>query len=259
MMSEGFDTVVDQGVLEIAFNRPDRRNPLSYATINGLIQALQSGDSSSDVRSILLYGQGTAFTAGGDLAEFKDEASQPAHELHKSGNALATLLTMIPRLTKPLVVAAHGYCMAGGLGLLASADVALGARSTVFSMSEIKIGLFPLMVLPPVRDAIGLRRARELSLTGRRFDTDEALRIGLVHEALADEGFIAEARNRAQALATFGTFTMSMGKQYLVDIDGMPHDNAIQLGRAVRGAFMTSPDFEEGAAAFLEKRSPNFR
>lgn len=257
-MSEGFDAVVDQGVLEIAFNRPERRNPLGYATIKGLIQALQSADSDPSVRAILLYGQGTAFTAGGDLAEFKDEATQSAHVLHNSGTALATLLTMIPRLAKPLIVAAHGYCMAGGLGLLASADVAIGAQSTVFSMSEIKIGLFPLMVLPPVRDAIGLRRARELSLTGRRFDTDEALRIGLVHEALPDEDFIDAARTRARQLAALGTITVSMGKQYLVDIDGLPRDNAIQLGRAVRGAFMTSPDFQEGVSAFLEKRSPNF-
>ena len=258
-MSEGLEAFVDQGVIEIAFTRPDRRNPLGYSTINGLIEALQSGDSNPDVRAMLLYGQGSAFTAGGDLAEFKDEASQSALDLHNSGNALATLLTMIPRLTKPLVVAAHGYCMAGGLGLLASADVALGARSTVFSMSEIKIGLFPLMVLPPVRDAVGLRRARELSLTGRRFDTDEALRIGLIHEALPDEGFIDEARSRARALAAMGRLTMTLGKQYLLDIDGMPRENAIQLGRAVRGSFMTSPDFQEGVSAFLEKRSPDFR
>lgn len=257
-MNEGFDADLNKGVLEIAFNRPERRNPLGYETINGLIRTLKDADAEPAVRCVLLYGHGSAFTAGGDLAEFKDEAAQSAHVLHSSGNALATLLTMIPRLTKPLVVAAHGYCMAGGLGLLASADVALGATSTVYSMSEIKIGLFPLMVLPPVRDAIGLRRARELALTGRRFETDEALRIGLVHEALPDEDFIQTARSRAQQLAELGRLTVSMGKQYLVDIDGLPHDNAIQLGRAVRGAFMTSPDFEEGVSAFLEKRKPTF-
>jgi enoyl-CoA hydratase/carnithine racemase len=254
-----FDLALEQGVLEISFNQPERRNPLGYGTMNGLVEVLRRASTEPDVRAILLYGQGPAFTAGGDLAEFKDEASESAHTLHMSGAALADLMTLIPRLPQPLVVAAHGYCMAGGLGLLASADVALGADSTTYSMSEIKIGLFPLMVLPPVSAAIGARQARELALTGRRFGSDEALRTGLIHQSLPDEDFVEAARKQARGLASLGSGTLAMGKQYLHDIDGLPLDNAVQFGRAVRGAFMASPDFAEGVSAFLEKRKPEFK
>jgi enoyl-CoA hydratase/carnithine racemase len=255
----GFTVTLEDGVLELSLNQPERRNPLGYRTMTALVDVLRMADQAPPVRSILLFGQGTAFTAGGDLNEFKDEVAQSAHALHESGQALATLLTLIPQLTKPLVVAAHGYCMAGGVGLLAAADVALGAQTTTYSMSEIRIGLFPLMILPAVRDAIGIRRARELALTGRRFGTDEAVRIGLVHQAFPDEGFLDSARGRAKDLATLGRTTMSMGKRYLLDIDGLPRESATQLGRAVRGAFMTSPDFEEGVSAFLDKRTPEFK
>lgn len=254
-----FDLALNDSVLEIAFNQPERRNPLGYATMSGLVQTLNRAGADQAVRAVLVVGQGSAFTAGGDLNEFKDEASHSAYALHASGQALADLLTLIPRLPKPVIVAAHGYCMAGGVGLLSAADVALGATGTTYSMSEIKIGLFPLMVLPAVRDAIGGRRARELALTGRRFDTDEALRIGLVHVALPDEGFVNAARARAAEIAELGTVSMSLGKQYLLDIDALPRESAIQHGRAVRGAFMSSPDFAEGVSAFLDKRKPDFK
>jgi methylglutaconyl-CoA hydratase len=254
----GFAVQSDAGVLEIALNRPERRNPLDYGTIAALYAALRDAEPDPAVRCVLLRGEGPGFTAGGDLLEFSREAQDSAHDLQVSGNALAELLAYIPRFRKPIVTAAHGFAMAGGLGILAASDVALCATTTKFALSEVKIGLFPLMVLPPVRDAIGIRRARELALTGRRFGSEEALRIGLVHEVLPDEGFLEAARNRARDLAALGSITVEMGKAYLLDIDGVPRESAMQLGRAVRGAFMTSPDFKEGVSAFLEKRTPDF-
>lgn len=252
------DLALRGSVLEIAFNQPERRNPLSYGTANGLIDVLERADRSPDVRVVLLYGQGDDFTAGGDLSEFSSQSDARAHDLHVTGEAWERLLMTIPRMTKPLITAAHGYVMAGGIGLVAAADVALAANQTTFATNEVRIGLFPLMILPTLGQAIGPRRARELALTGRRIHSEEALRIGLVHEVLSDADFLEAARARADAMARLGRTTLSLGKSYLHHIEGVPRESATHHGRSARGAFMTSPDFREGVAAFLEKRPPQF-
>ncbi|MDC5696539.1 enoyl-CoA hydratase/isomerase family protein [Intrasporangium calvum] len=248
-----FDLALNGAVLELSFNQPERRNPLGYRTVTGLVDTLRRADLSDEVRCVLIYGQGGAFTAGADLAEFSSQLDGSAYEFHATGDAWASLLTLIPRLSKPVVVAAHGYAMAGGVGILAVADVALAAEKTTFASSEVRIGLFPLMILPALSQAVGPRRARELALTGRRFSADEALRIGLVHETVDDEVLLEAARSRATDLAALGKVTLALGKAFLHDIDGLPRESATQLGRAVRGAFMTSPDFQAGVSAFLSK------
>lgn len=255
----GFSSVVQEGVLELAFNRPERRNPLDYATIEALAGSLRAADEDPSIRCVLIRGEGKGFTAGADLAEMASQLDGSPLRYHETGAAWVDLLTLIPRLAIPVVAAPHGFAMAGGLGIVAAADVAVASEGTTFATSEIKIGLFPLMILPTLQRAIGARQAGELALTGRRIDEQDALRMGLVHRVLPHEGFVDSVREIARELAALGSTTMALGKAYLRDIDALPLEAATQLGRAVRGAFMTSPDFAEGLSAFLDKRPPRFQ
>lgn len=257
-MGQSLLVSVHDGVADVVFNRPERRNPIDYATLTALLATLREADANPAARCVLLRGAGSGFSSGGDLAEFQGQADRSAFEYHETGAGWAELMTLIPRMTVPVVVAAHGFAMAGACGLTALADVALAAEGTKFGAAEVKIGLFPLMILPALSLAIGSRRARELAITGRVISAEEALRIGLVHRVLPKDGFVDEASAVAASLASLGRRTLRLGKAYLRDAEGLPYESAVQLGRSVRGAFMSNPDFEEGVSAFLEKRGPRF-
>lgn len=253
--------VVDD-VMEIMLNQPERRNPIDYGTIEALTRALRTATEGS-ARCVLIHGAGKGFCSGGDLTEFQaetDAASSPdPYELHRSGQHLADLLALIPRLPVPVVVAAHGFAIAGGCGLVAAADIAVAAEGTRFGSSEVKIGLFPLMILPALRTAIGPRRTRELALTGRTITTEEALRIGLVHRVLPAQDFLTGAREVARQVAGLGRTTLGLGKRHLAAVEEMSPEAALAFGQAMRGTFMATDDFREGVAAFLAKRPPDFR
>ena len=167
-------------------------------------------------------------------------------------------MLLIPRMTKPVVVAAHGHALAGGCGIVAAADVAIAAEGTVFGTSEITIGLFPIIVYPTLVKAVGGRAAREMALTGRRVDADEACRLGLVHRVVPADAHLAAARTAADDLARFGRHALGLGKWFMREVDELSVERATALAQSVRGSFMTSPDFAEGLAAFAEKRPPSF-
>ncbi len=249
---------VDGGVLELVLNQPERRNPIDYQTITALVDLLDGADADDQVRCVLLRGEGRGFCSGGDLAEFRGEVGSSAYDLEVSGGPLARLMTLIPTMSTPVVVAAHGFALAGGCGLVASADVAIAAEGTKLGTSEVKIGLFPLMILPALNAAVGPRRARELALTGRIILAGEAREIGLVHRVVPGDEIVEAGREAARELARLGRRTMALGKAHLRQVEGLSAEEGVALGRAKRAAFMTSPDFEEGVAAFLEKRSPTF-
>jgi len=246
-------------VAELVLDRADRRNPLDYAAVLELVGHLESLDVTPDVGCILLRGDGTGFCSGGDLSEFQTARGSSAFEFHDGGAGWARLMTMIPRMRVPVIVAAHGYALAGGCGIVAAADIALAAETTAFGVSEVRIGLFPIVVLPALQRAIGHRRARELALTGRRINAAEASSIGLVHRVLPDETFVEDARALATDIASLGADALRLGKQLLDTIADLPFDQATAHAQAVRGTFMSTPDFAEGVNSFLEKRRPVFR
>jgi methylglutaconyl-CoA hydratase len=249
----------DGGVGEVILCRPDRRNALDYAAVNELVAALRDLDADESIGAVVLYGEGPSFCAGGDLSEFRRGVTTSAYDFHRGGTGWSELMLLIPRMVKPVVVAPHGHALAGGCGIVAAADVAIAAEATAFGTSEIRVGLFPIIVYPTLAKAIGPRAARELALTGRRVDADEACRLGLVHRVVAADEHLGAARAAAADLARLGAHALRLGKWFLGEVEDLPVARATSLAQSVRGAFMATPDFAEGVAAFEERRPPRFR
>lgn len=242
-------------VAEIVLNRPEQRNALDYATVSALTAALAEADADPGVRAILLRGEGSCFCSGGDLSEFQDGIGQSALTYHDAGDVWAELMDGLPRQRVPVIVAAHGYALAGATGIVAAADVVVAAEGTRFGLPEINVGLFPAIVFATVAAAVGPSAARELALTGRRIDTQEALRLGLVHHVapLGDE--LARARDLAQTMTERGADVLRLGKQLMRGAAGRPVEDGTALGKAMRGAFMETDDFRAGVARFITKPS----
>ena len=247
------------GVAEVVLDRADRRNPLDYAAVLELNGHLAALDHDPTVAAVLLRGDGSGFCSGGDLKEFQSAAGSSAFTFHDGGDGWVTLMTAIRTMAKPVIGAPHGYALAGGCGIVAACDVVIAAEGTQFGMSEVRIGLFPIVVLPTVAAAIGHRRAREMALTGRRIDAQEALQVGLVHRVVPADGFLDAARALADEVASLGPDALRLGKELLHQIEGQDIERATVLAKAMRGVFMSTPNFAEGVASFVEKRKPNFR
>lgn len=247
------------GVGEVVLDRADRRNALDYAAVAELVAALHRLDDDDAVGAVLVRGEGRSFCAGGDLDEFRAGLASSAHDFHRSGAGWAELMTMVPRMRKPVVAAPHGHALAGGCGLVAAADIAVAAEGTLFGTSEITIGLFPIVVYPALARAIGPRAAHELALTGRRIDADEACRLGLVHRVVPAGEHLDAARAIAQQLAAHGRHVLELGKWFMRHADELALEPATSFAQSIRGTFMATPDLAEGLAAFVEKRPPDFR
>jgi len=247
----------DGRVRTLVLDDPDRRNALDYAAVGELVAALEAAAADPGVGCVVLTGAGSAFSAGGDLRQFRREIdSSDATADWTTGAGWEQLIAGIPRLRVPVVAAVNGPALAGACGLVAACDVAIAASSATLGVTEVRLGLFPIVVLPALIRAVGPRAARELALTGRVVDADEAQRLGLVHRVVPDAELAATAAGVAAELAALAPTALAMGKALLAELTDLPHDAAVRHGRAMRGAFLHTADLREGVDAFLEKRRP---
>ena len=240
-----------QRVLQITLNRPDKRNALTCEMCSGIADAVASAQTREDIGSILISAAGQVFCAGMDL----DEAVLPHHNLTA---AHEDLFTMGARSLKPIVICVNGPALGGGLGLVAQGHVVLAAQSAVFGLPEIRIGLWPFLVYRSVEAALGARRTLELSLVGRVFHASDALQWGLVHQ-LCPAGEACERANAlARDLGKASPKAIAAGMQYFRDSRGKSPKEAGEIAAALRSELMASGDFQEGCAAFKEKREPHW-
>jgi methylglutaconyl-CoA hydratase len=251
-------TRIDGRVARVTLDAPRQRNALTYDTLRQLIAALGAADADDDVRAVLLSGSGGNFSAGANLKEFQAELEQPLAYHWRSADLWSELFTLVPSMDKPVVAAVAGNALAGGCGLAAAADVVIAADDAKFGLTEIRIGLFPLIVLPAMRRAIGDRQTRRLALTGEIIDAQEALRLGLVARVVPAADLDAAASAVAHELASRSAEALRLGKHILEETAEMTYDQALAFGRNVRALFLKSDGLKEGIAAFLEKRPPRW-
>lgn len=233
-------------VLHLALNRPEKRNALNSGLCRALIEAFAQADLDSSIGAILLSGNGPAFCAGMDLQEALEPGDADLAGLHER------LFTIIHRTHKPVVAAVQGAAVAGGTGLAANAHIVIASPDAKFGLTEIKIGLWPVLVFRAVVLAIGERRATELSLTGRLFGAEEAREYGLVTEIVEDP--VARARACAAEVAAFSASALAKGLEYAREIRGLNWEEAGELGRKTRESLTAHPDFVKSVKSFLEKK-----
>jgi methylglutaconyl-CoA hydratase len=245
------------GVARVTLNRPEVRNAFDDALIASLTEAFQRLDADKDVRVVALAGNGPAFCAGADLNWMKRMAGYGYEENLRDASGLAAMLSTLDRMGKPTLARVHGPAFAGGTGLVAACDIAVGTPQAKFCFSEAKLGLSPATISPYVMRAIGSRAAQRYFLTAEVFGAEEAYRIGLLSALVPDSQLDSFMQEIIGHLLAGGPAAHARIKELIGAVAGRPIDADVKADTARRIAeIRASPEGREGIASFLEKRKP---
>lgn len=248
-------TQIDQGVATVTLARPDVRNAFNDALIAQLRNIFTRLSADESVRCVVLAGEGKAFCAGADLNWMRTIAGYDHAQNVADAQQLADMLHAIYTCAKPTIARVHGDAFAGGVGLVAACDVAVGLGSARFCLSEVKLGLIPGTIAPYVLRAMGARAAHRYALTAEVFDAHTAKTLGLLHEVAADEAALdAQVAMWTTAFKTAAPQALSDCKRLL---DAVAHqDNTAELRAQTANFIANSRASEQGKAgvqAFLNK------
>ena len=248
------------GIGRVTLNRPDVRNAFDDALIAALAKTFAELDADPGVRAVVLAGNGPAFCAGADLNWMKRMAGYSYDENLRDARALADMLATLDRLDKPTIARVHGPAVAGGTGLVAACDIAVGTPEAKFCFSEAKLGLSPATISPYVMRAIGARAASRYFLTAEVFGAEEALRIGLISALVPTAELDAVIAQLLENLLAGSAAAHARIKDLIRDVAGRPVDDALKADTARRIAeIRASPEGREGIASFLERRKPSWK
>jgi methylglutaconyl-CoA hydratase len=233
----------------VTLDSPHNRNALSRALVEQLHAALTGALDDDGVRVVVLTGAGPVFCSGADLKEQRAGGAPGAV-------GLPEVLTLILESAKPVVARVNGAARAGGLGLIAACDLAVGPATATFGFSEVRIGVAPAIIAVPCLRRMDRRAARELFLTGEPFDGVRAQQAGLLDRAVDDGELDAAVDALVQQLGRSAPEAVAVTKQLLRDVPGPHLQEDFRRMTAVSAERFGSAEAREGIAALLEKRDP---
>lgn len=262
MIMKHFETItfeLNSDVGTIWLNRPDIRNAFNEVMIQELIDCFEEAGRMEEVRVLVLRGKGKAFCAGADLNWMRGVAGYSYEQNYAESLNLSKCFYTIYTSPKPTVALVHGAAIGGANGLLAACDFAYAAEDTVFSLSEVKIGIVPACISPYVVKRTGEFVSRELMLTGKRFNGPEAEHHRLVNRSMPLETLDEQLSELVRMLRTSGPAAISQCKDLLFKVSNeLDLKAAYEYTARMIAEIRASDEGQEGMAAFLEKRLPRW-
>jgi enoyl-CoA hydratase/carnithine racemase len=252
-MSSDYTITRADAVLSLTITREERRNAITPDVLAGIAGVFAQAETDRGIRAIVLTGAGDkAFCAGADLQSgtaFKIDTSEPY-------GRLADLMRASRRVNVPVIARVNGACMAGGMGLLAIADLAVAYEKAIFGLPEVKIGVFPAQVLAMLKTILPRRALNELVITGEAIDAAEARSIGLINHVTNDldakmAWLISRIVDKSPSAVRRALYTLKR-------IEAMSFEEAAAFTESQIALAALTEDAKEGQAAFREKRKPTW-
>ncbi|GGE04138.1 methylglutaconyl-CoA hydratase [Gemmobacter megaterium] len=247
-----------RGVARLVLARADKHNALSSRMIAELTEAVGRLARDPAVRVVVLSADGQSFCAGGDLGWMQDQMRADGATRAREATRLADMLGALNRLPKPLVGCVQGNAFGGGIGMMAVCDVAIGADTARFGLTETRLGLIPATIGPYVVARMGEAMARRVFFSARLFDAEEAVRLGLLARAVAPADLEAAVEAEVAPYLSCAPGAVAEAKQ-LVRRLGPPIDEAV-IAETIAALVerWESAEAAEGIAAFFDKRKPGW-
>ncbi len=245
-------------VTKLTLSRPELRNAMSDVTLRSLTEAFTAIAKDASVRVVIVNGGGKDFCAGADINWMKESGKLPPEEGKKDARLLADMLQAVDECPIPVIVAAHGSVYGGGLGLVAACDISLLADDAKMSFSECRLGIMPAVISCWVLPKIGAVNARRYYLTGEVFGAKEAVHMGLTHEVVPVAELSARADAVAASILKCGPNAVRAAKALLPRLAPLGLNQRIGLAVDTLVRLRSSAEGQEGLAAFLEKRAPEW-
>ncbi len=263
MPSHSIDVKVTGAVGTILLNRPQRRNALTRAMLAQLAEALSDLHLEKRVRSIILTGAGTAFCAGMDVPEMHAAATMPDDEKTQdwgdTAEAYCELVMQMMQLPKPIIGSVNGPAVAGGAGLVLACDIVVAGPNAQFGLPEPRHGLVAGVVAPLLAFRVGGGAAARLLLTSSLYPADEAHRLGIYHELINEARLWARCAQLGEECAAGAPESMQLTKRLLYETVGEQLTTQLSVGAAMSATARTTDAAQEGLAAFVEKRPPEWK
>lgn len=245
-------------IARITFSRPEVHNAFHSGVIKEMRQVFAEIAMNTDIRAVVITGEGKSFCAGADLNWMKAVAEYKFDQNLTESNELAELFNDMYTCTRPIIGRINGAAIGGGAGFVAVCDIAVGAQSAVVSFSEVKIGLVPACIGPYVIKKIGEGRARELFITGERLTADRAKEVGLLNTVVPDADLDKAINALVQQILTSGPNAISMAKELVSKVPAMNAAEYKPFTAEMIAKLRNSAEGQEGMAAFLAKRKPHW-
>lgn len=243
-------------IARVTLNRPDKRNPISPLTVGEILHALGRAKDDDAIRVLVLTGAGSVFSAGGDLGMMSGKGPGSDGEPGIEPRSLTELFPAMHSLGKPIVAMVNGHALAGGMGLMVACDLVIASEEATFGLTEINVGLWPMMITAELVRNIGRKKTLELMLTGKRISAAEAERIGLINKAVPAADLEAETMALAGELASRSPAAMALGLRAFYGCQDMEFEPGLRYLEGKLGEVLRLEDAAEGIMAFLQKRPP---
>lgn len=259
-MAETIKIQREGSVATVALDRPDSHNAMTPAMIAELTETFSRLGGEEDVRVVILTGRGPSFCAGADLGFMRAAADYTFEENVADGQAIYDLMEAVDRCAKPVVGRINGAAIGGGAGLTSCCDVAVAVKSAIFAFSEVRLGLLPAVISPFVLAKIGAGAARELFLTGERFEAPRAQRMGLVSHVVENEAVLDEVvGDRVEQLLQAAPGAQAEAKALIRRLAGGHEGQVRDYTSRLIAQRRAGEEGREGMSAFLEKRKPRWQ
>lgn len=250
----GLRVEIGAGVASLVFDRPERRNALTIAMSDAIVAALDRCADDDDVRVVTLRGAGgAAFMSGADI----DEQGAEPDAFREAAHAM---LAALAAFEKPVIAVIDGYCLGGGLSVALQADLRIAGATATFGVPAARLGIgYPWNSVGPLVSVVGAGAAADLLFTGRRIDAAEAARLGIVQQVHPVEELTDAARGLAEQIAANAPLSLRAAKAAIALARPKPTADELAALAAILARCEASADYQEGQAAFRERRPPEFR